>query len=138
MRELTKQEIEFLTKLYKDKDLEYRGCIRKFILRHTYKPKYKVGDFVKITDDSFSYIWGCRIVNVKCEIKAINWWLNDKGQEFIQYECEAIDQFDNDHLVIAEESINGQYQKRHITGVCKDNKNVFEKKSQFSDSCDIG
>lgn len=134
MRDLTKEELDFLTKLYNDKDLELRGCIRKFILRHTYKPKHKIGDYVMITDDTFSYIWGCRIVNVKCVIKDIAWWLNDKGEEFIQYECEAIDQYGQDHFVIAEESLHGRYEKRHITGVCEDNKNVFEKKSQYSDS----
>ena len=137
MRKLTKRERDFLQRLYDDKDLEYRGCIRKFLIRHTYTPKHKIGDFVKITDDTFSYIWGCRIVNVKCKIDEINWWLNDKGQEYVQYCCTAIDQFGKEHLVIAEESIHGYYEKRHITGVCKDNKNVFDKKSQYSDSTSV-
>lgn len=137
MRKLRKREIEFLQKLYNDKELECRGCIRKFLLRHTYTPKYKVGDYVKITDDTYSYIWGCRIVNVKCKIDEVNWWLNDKGEECVQYCCTAIDQFGKDHLVCAEESLHGYYTKRHIVGKCKDNKNVFEKKSQYSDSCGI-
>lgn len=137
MRKLRKREIEFLQKLYNDKELECRGCIRKFLLRHTYTPKYKVGDYVKITDDTYSYIWGCRIRNVNAKIVDIAWWLNDKGEEKVQYECICYDQFNKDHTLYAEESIHGYYEKRHITGRSKTDKNTFEKKSEYSDSCSV-
>lgn len=136
-RTLNKKEKELLERLYSDKELNGRGFIRKFIIRNTYEPKYKVGDFVKITDDSYHYIWGNRIVNVKAKVVNIDWWLNDKGQECVQYECVALDQDGKEITLFAEESINGNYQKRHITGRCKDNNNVFAKKSEYSQSCSL-
>ena len=136
-RTLNKKEKDLLNKLYTDKELNGRGLIRKFIVRNTYKPKYKIGDCVKITDDSYSYIWGNRIVNVKAKIVDIDWWLNDKDKEYVQYECIALDQDGHEHTLFAEESIYGYYQSRRVRGKCKDNKNVFEKKSKYSQSCSV-
>lgn len=136
-KKLTKKQVEFLEKLRNDTELNGRGLLRMFIIRNTYQPKYKVGDFVKITDDTYSYIWGCRIVNVKAKIVEIDWWVRDKGKEYVQYECELFDQFGKKHTIYAEESVHGYYEKRHITGRCKDNQNTFEKKSEYSDSCSL-
>ena len=136
-RKLNKQELELLTKLYGDETLCGRGAIRKFIIRNTYEPKYKVGDYVKITDETYTYIWGNRIVNVNAKITEINWWLNDKGSEFVQYGCVAYDQFGKDHYLVAQESINGSYQRSHIVCASDTDQNTFEKKTKVSDSCSL-
>lgn len=137
MRKLKKKEIELLTKLKEDNDLSGRGHLRAFIIRNTYEPKYKVGDYVKVTDNTYSYIWGNRIVNVNAEITEIKWWLQEKGKEFVQYSCIAYDQDGKDYFLCAEESIDGSYQSRHITGRSRTNKNKFEKKTKYSQSTEV-
>lgn len=137
-RQLTKEEIELLNKLKSDTTLEGRGLLRQFILRNTYIPKHKVGDYVKVTDDTHSYIWGCRIRNVNAKITEINWYLREKGKECVQYNCYAIDQFGREHFIVAEESLDGSYQERRIVDVSDTDKNIFEKKSDYSDECGIG
>lgn len=134
-RTLNEKEKELLEKLYSDKELSGRGSIRKFIIRNTYQPKYKIGDFVTITDNNNHFIWGNRIINVKAKIVEIDWWLNDKDEEYVQYECIALDQDGGEFTLFAEESIHGHYQSRRITGTCKDNKNIFEKKNKYVQSC---
>ena len=136
-RKLNKKEKGFLENLHNDQELSGRGLISKIIIRNTYQPKYKIGDCVTITDDSYSYIWGNRIVNVKAKIVDIDWWLNDKDKEYVQYECIALDQDGMEHTLFAEESIYSHFQSRRVTGKCKDNKNVFEKKSKHSQSCSM-
>ena len=126
-RKLTEQELQLLDKLYNDKELQFRGFIRKFKIANTYEPKYKIGDFVKVTDDTFTYICGERIRDLNAKVTDINWWLNDKGEEFVQYELEILDQKGRDHFACAEESINGQWQKRRITGTSDTNVNHFKK-----------
>ena len=133
MRKLTKKELEFLKKLQEDNDLQFKGLIRKFIIGNTYEPKYKLGDYVKVTEGGHHYIWGCRVVNVNCKIDEINWHLNDKGKETIQYCCTAYDQFGHDHLVIAEESIHGYSTQDFVVGRSDTDQNTFEKKSKYSD-----
>lgn len=139
-RKLTKQEQDFLNALCDDKELMAKGFIRRFIIRNTYEPKYKVGDYVKVTDDTCSYIWGNRVVGVNAKIVEINWLIGsgiDKGKECVQYECIAYDQFGNDHYVVAEESIYGNYEKRHIDCLSDTDQNTFEKKSKASDSISL-
>ena len=136
-KKLTKKQIEFLETLRNNKELGGRGFLRMFLIMNTYEPKHKVGDFVTITDDTFSYIYGSRIVNAKAKIVDIDWWVKEKDKEFVQYECVALDQFGKEHTLYAEESIYGYYEKRHITGRCKDNQNTFKKKSEISDSCEM-
>lgn len=135
-RKLTKEEVELLQKLYNDTSLEGRGAIRRFIIRNTYEPKYKVGDFVKVTEDCYSYICGERIKGLNAKVKEINWWLNDKGEECVQYELEVLDQNGKDHLAVAEESIHGYYEKRHIDGPSDTNINFF-KNVKSSDSISL-
>lgn len=135
-KKLTKKQIEMLEQLRADKEINGRGYLRMFLIRNTYEPKYKVGDFVKITDTS-SRIWGNTVIDVNARIDEINWWITDKGNECVQYCCTAYDQFGQDHLVCAEESIHGYYEKRHITGRSSTDQNVFEKKNKVSDSCSI-
>ena len=123
-------------KLYDNQELQGRGLIRKFIIRNTYEPKYKVGDYVKVTDDTRCYILGNRIVNVNARVDEISWWLNDKGKECIHYDLYAIDQFGKDHFLCAEESIDGSYQARRIVGKSKTDKNTFKTKCNY-DSCEM-
>lgn len=137
-RQLSKEEIELLTKLKLDTTLEGRGLLRQFILRNTYIPKYKIGDFVKVTDDTYTYIWGCRIRDVNMKITNIDWCIREKGNEFIQYEGYAIDQFGQKHFLCTEESLDGRFQQRRITGISDTDKNNFEKRSDYSDECGIG
>lgn len=132
-KKLTKKQIELLESLYDNQELNGRGHLRMFLIRNTYEPKYKIGDFVKISDDTATYIWGNRIVDVKAKVVDIDWWLGEKGKEHVQYECIAYDQFGKDHTLFAEESIHGNYQSRHITGRCKTDKNTFKIKSKVSD-----
>ena len=135
-RKLTKEEVELLKKLQEDKDLNFRGFIRQFIICNTYEPKYKVGDFVKVTDTNYCYIHGERINGLNAKVTAINWWVRDKGQEFVQYELEILDQNGKDHFACAEESIYGYYQPRHIDGPSDTNVNHF-KNVKSSDSSSL-
>lgn len=135
-RKLTPQEIKMLRNLYNDKDLQFKGLLRQFILGNTYKPKYKIGDFVKITDLS-TRIYGNVAKEIKCQITEINYFLREKGEEYITYSAIALDQDGNDYFMCAEESLNGKPQKRHITKKCKDNINVIKKKSKYSQSTDF-
>ena len=61
MRKLTKEEKAFLDKLYADKELQFRGYVRQFIITNTYTPKYKIGECVRVSVD----IYGKPIRNVK-------------------------------------------------------------------------
>ena len=138
-RKLTEKELELLNELYSDTELGCRGFIRRFIIRNTYEPKYKVGDYVKVVDNS-SRIWGCVCNNVNAKIVNISWWLGsliNKGEEMVQYECVCYDQFGKEHTLFAEESVCGNYQKRHISGYSDTDQNTFEKKSECSDSTDL-
>ena len=125
-RQLTNEELQLLKQMQADKDLQLKGLIRQFIIANTYEPKYRVGDYVKVTDDSYAYICGERIKGLNAKITEINWWLRDKGQEFVQYELEILDQNGKNHFSCAEESIHGYYEKRHIDGLSNTNINVFK------------
>lgn len=137
MRKLTQQELDLLNKLYQDKELSFRGSIREFIIRNTYEPKYKVGDYVKVTSLG-SYIWGNPVIEVNAEIKEILWFLDEKGKEQITYGMYAYDQDGKDHYICAEENIkNGQSQSRLIIGKSDTNMNYFKKKSEYSQSTSL-
>ena len=129
MRKLTNEERALLKTLYKDRELIARGNIRKFLIANTYEPKYSVGDFVMITDTSTT-LHGNRAVNIKTKIEEIRFWLEDKGEELIQYSGTAKDQHGNTYCMVAEESIHGKPTQRHIVGRCTDNLNELEIKSQ--------
>lgn len=135
-RKLTAEEVKTLETLYKDDGLIFKGLIRRFILANTYEPKYKVGDYVLITDRS-TQIYGNRAINIKCKITELHYWLQDKGKECITYSAIALDESGNDYFLCAEESINGEPQQRYISGRCTDNINHFEKKSQHRQSTDL-
>lgn len=132
MRKLTKEELELLKKFQEDNELSAKGLIRQFIIRNTYEPKFKVGDFVKVTEECNSYICGKRIKGLNAKVKAINWWLREAGKEFVQYELEVLDQDGKDHFACAEESIHGYYTERHIDGPSDTNINIF-KNTKLSD-----
>lgn len=128
-RKLTKEEIELLQKLYNDETLKAKGYIRRFIIRNTYEPKCKVGDFVKVTDTTLTYICGERINGLNAKIIDINWLIGPaikKGEECIQYELEILDQDGKDHFACAEESIHGKYTERHIDCASDTNINTFK------------
>lgn len=128
-RKLTNEELEFLENLQHNNELYARGFIRKFIIRNTYEPKYKVGDFVKVTDDTSSYICGERIKELNAKIVDITWFLGSiirKDEECVQYELEVFDQDDKSHIAFAKESITGKYEKRHIVGYSDTCKNTFK------------
>ena len=132
---ITEKTKPYLETLYKDETLNGRGLVRQFIILNTYKPKYNIGEFVEITDETSHRVWGNRIINVKAKITEIHWFLRDKGEEHICYSAIALDQFGNDIYLCAEESIDGSFQERRITGRAKDNKNVFEKKDKYIQCC---
>lgn len=129
MRKLTNEERALLETLYNDSELIGRGNIRKFLIANTYEPKYKIGDFVMITDTSTT-LHGNRAVNIKTKIEEIRYWLNDKGKETITYCGTAKDQHGNTYFMCAEESIHGKPTERHITARCTDNLNEIEIKSK--------
>lgn len=138
-RKLTKKELEFLKELSNDKELKFKGFLKRFIIGNTYKPKYKVGDYVKVYD-SGHYIYGNPCTSVNAKIVEIGYMIGS-GIELdnicVQYECVAYDQFGNDHTLFVEESVNGYYEKRHIIGLSNTDQNTFEKKSKYSDSCPL-
>lgn len=138
MRKLTKEEKAFLDKLYADKELQFRGYVRQFIITNTYKPKYKIGDFVRVSVDRGEYIYGKPIHNVKMKITEILWFTDTKGKETITYCGTALEKgTDNDFHICAEERMNGLPTNRHIIGKAEDNLNTFEKKSDIEQSCDF-
>ena len=138
MRKLTQEEKAFLNKLYEDRGLIFNRYVRMFIVANTYEPKYKVGDFVRVSVDRGEYIYGKPIRNVKAQINEILWWLDKKGEEHITYSCTALEKgTDKDFCVCAEERMNGLPTNRHIIGKAEDNLNTFEKKSDIEQSCDF-
>lgn len=139
-RKLNDQELKVLNELANDKELMGKRFIKRFIIRNTYEPKYKVGDYVKVSDDTFTYIWGCRIKGVNARITEVSFLLGggiDDGDECVQYELECYDQFGKSHFLCAEESVWGKYEKRHIVGLSNTDQNTFEKKSEHSDSISV-
>lgn len=137
-RKLTHQEIVMLDKLYSDKSLENRGAIRRFIIRNTYEPKYKIGDCVIVSVDRGEYIYGKLIQGVKMKIEEINWWLSDKGDEHVQYCGTALEEGTNKNFyIVAEESIHGYHTQRHIDGPADNNINVFQKKNDIRQSTSV-
>lgn len=137
-RKLTKAEIDFLQNLLKDEGIKGKLLLERFLLRNTYEPKYKIGDFVSITDDTASYIWGNRIVNVNAKVVELYWSLCSTQSDYcIQYKLECIDQDNKTHTLFAEENLNGSYTQRHINGLSNTDKNVFTKKSRYSQSTSL-
>lgn len=128
-RKLTDKEIAFLENLQHDSELFARGFIRKFIVRNSYEPKYKIGDFVKVTDDTSTYICGERIKELNAVITNIDWMIGpaiSKDDECVQYELEVLDQNCKSHVAFAEESFTGKYEKRRIVGYSDTYKNTFK------------
>ena len=105
MRKLTQEEVELLKKLYNDEELRFRGDIRQFIICNTYEPKYKVGDFVKVTDTSRVFICGQRVNNLNARVVKIGWATREKDGEYITYELAVLDQHGREHCAFAEEPI---------------------------------
>ena len=137
-RKLTTEEIELLNQLANDKDLACKWFLERYIIRNTYEPKYKVNDYVKITDDTYSYIYGNRITNVNAKIVGISWMLGSLvDNTCVLYECHALDQDNKSHTIFATEDVNGHYSKTHITGRSMTDKNFFEKKSKYSQSTSV-
>lgn len=93
-----------------DSELKGKLLLKRFVIRNTYEPKYKVGDFVKITDTSYTYVCGQRIVKLNAVITEVNWALSclDEGAEFIGYSCDILDQNGKRHFAYAQEPI-GKY-----------------------------
>lgn len=129
MRKLSQEEVELLKKLYNDEELRFRGDIRQFIIGNTYTPKYKVGDFVKVTDTSRTFICGQRINNLNARVVKIGWALRDKDREYITYELAVLDQHGREHCAFAEEPIGKAVypyvRERFITGKSDTDKNNF-------------
>lgn len=129
MRKLTKEEKAFLDKLYADKELRFRGDIRQFIIGNTYEPKYKVGDFVKVTDTSRVFICGQRVKNLNARVVKIGWATREKDGEYITYELAVLDQHGREHCAFAEEPIGKAVKQyvldRFITGKSDTDKNNF-------------
>jgi len=138
MRKLTKEEKAFLDKLYADKELQFRGYVRQFIITNTYEPKYKVGDFVRVSVDRGEYIYGKPIRDVKAQIYEILWFTDTKGAETITYGCTALEKgTKNDFHIFVEERIDGTPTPRHIIGKATDNLNTFEKRTDTKQSMDF-
>ena len=113
MRKLTQEEVELLKKLYNDEELRFRGDIRQFIICNTYEPKYKVGDFVKVTDTSRVFICGQRVKNLNARVVKIGWATREKDGEYITYELAVLDQYGREHCAFAEEPI-GKAVKQYV------------------------
>ena len=112
MRKLSKKEQGILEELANDTELGFRGLLRRFILGNTYEPKYRVGDYVKITDNTSTYICGARIKNLNARITEVSWIMGSsikKGEEHILYECEVKDQHGRGHFACVEEPIYPDY-----------------------------
>ena len=138
MRKLTKEEKAFLDKLYADKELQFRGYVRQFIITNTYEPKYKVGECVRVTIDRGEYIYGKPIKNVKAKITEILFFTEAKGKECITYVGTALEKgTKNDFQVCAEERVDGTPTNRHIIGKAEDNLNTFEKRTDTKQSMDF-
>ena len=130
MRKLTQEEVELLKKLYADKELRFRGYLRQFIICNTYEPKYKVGDFVKVTDTSRTFICGQRINNLNARVVKIGWVTQDKDREYLTYELAVLDQHGREHCAFAEEPIGNAVPPyalgRFITGKSDTATNNFD------------
>lgn len=134
MRKLTQKEIDVLNKLVDDKELMGQGFIKRFIIRNTYEPKHKVGEFVKITCPG-CYIWGQPVKNVNGKIVNIEWCIgtaNAVSEICVQYEVEVIDQDGREHTEYVEESVHGYFTPRRIEGLSDTDMNYFQKKSEYS------
>jgi hypothetical protein len=129
MRKLTKEEKAFLDKLYADNELQFRCFARQFIIANTYAPKYKVGECVKVTDTTRTYICGQRIKNLNARVVKIGWCLRDKDREYITYELAVLDQHGREHCAFAEEPIGNAVLTfvldRFITGKSDTDRNNF-------------
>ena len=99
------------------------------IICNTYEPKYKVGDFVKVTDTSRVFICGQRVKNLNARVVKIGWVTREKDGEYITYELAVLDQRGREHCAFAEEPIGNavpQYAlERFITGKSDTDKNNF-------------
>ena len=138
MRKLTKEEKAFLDKLYADKELQFRGYVRQFIITNTYTPKYKIGECVRVSVDRGEYIYGKPIRNVKMKITKMLWFTDTKGKETITYCGTALEKgTNNDFHICAEERIDGTPTNRHIIGKAEDNLNTFEKRTDTKQSMDF-
>lgn len=130
MRKLTQEEVELLKKLYNDEELRFRGDIRQFIICNTYEPKYKVGDFVKVTDTSRVFICGQRVNNLNARVVKIGWVTREKDGEYITYELAVLDQLGREHCAFAEEPIGKAVKSfvldRFITGKSDTDINNFD------------
>ncbi len=130
MRKLSKKEQGILEELANDTELGFRGLLRRFILGNTYKPKYKVGDYVKITDNSLTYICGERIKNLNARVVKIGWATREKDGEYITYELAVLDQYGREHCAFAEEPIGKAVKQyvldRFITGKSDTDRNNFD------------
>ena len=132
MRKLSKKEVTLLTTLCEDNELQGKLFLNRFIIRNTYEPKYKVGDFVKVTDTSSSHICGSRITNLNAVITEVCWCLGSglaKDEEFVGYKCDILDQKGEKHFAYAQEPIGKRcHPKCFIIGKSKTATNNFDTK----------
>ena len=129
MRKLSKKEQGILQNLMSDNELKGRLLLKRYVIRNTYEPKYKVGDFVKITDTSSSHICGVRVNNLNAVITEVLWILNtvEEDYEFIGYKCDVLDQDGKKHFAYVQEPIGKLCKPRaYIVGKSNTATNNFD------------
>ena len=123
---MTNEQLNTLKELMQDADFKGKNTLGWLIWRNTYKPKYKVGDFVKTTDYSHR-IYGHQVINHNAKVIAITFWQGDRQPH---YELEAVYKIDG-----KEDYITKLYSLENTLGE-KTNSNVNylgEQKSKYSD-----
>ena len=132
MRKLTNQELKTLKSLMNDSELKGKGFLNSFILRNTYEPKYKLGDYVVFTELG-SVIKGNRVRDFNGQITKISYCVSPmlQGEEYIQYEIYAKDQNGEKYFCCCEEYLNGKKGDRFISRKTNTDINVIDAKSDI-------
>lgn len=87
---MTKKQLNVLNELMQDKDFKGKGTLDWLIWRNTCTPKFKIGDYVKITDYACR-IYGHQVIDFNAKVIKI---MYRHGSKEVQYELEIICKID--------------------------------------------
>ena len=126
---MKKSQIKVFEELLKDNDFKGKKQLKHLLWLNTSKPKYEIGQYVKVTNTSHS-VYGYPVVNFKAKITEIRSFTT--GEEWY-YTMEMDITCGDKHAVIEEYA-----PEKNIKGGVRNNKNLLgEAKSKHADELSI-
>jgi hypothetical protein len=132
---LNNEQVKVFKELLNSADFKGKNQLAHLLWRNTTEPKFKVGDFVIVTDYNHR-IYGYQVINFKAKVVEVKSYIT---QNEYCYGCEIVCKFNDKETKAMVYQMESDLKSRCLAyGTPCDNVNELgDTKSKYAESCDL-